>query len=527
MLYYYQMSIRDILRGKLNARLYNDQILNDLSNFLVSISKYEVHNPINLQEAIDSTVQEQTNITQPNKTLFGGNESSLPVTDGGSVERFEDIRFKITDTFAEYNTNTVMYGKKITPYAKLIIFNVIRYYNSKDISESGLKGRIIKYLNKLFKSEHLDYDILMRKFNAQTTECLLAYMLIAFQNNSLDLMLRTMYTFGRVLPMNKKSDWFDNYRLNAYGNVLNMVMWKKYDKPDVYTINSEPEVIDKSVSINFAKAVKYFVGSLRAFIIDEELYPNTITTSNIESLNNVVQYESSINKYDAVKRKHKQYKHNEMYGSKRFKDLKLKLGVIGGDIADIIAPREYKSKDINSNNKSAEDICDECYLHYPYFFGGAHGCDVFDLGYTLTIDEIKAFLNRYPSAHVGYILNTATYKSGKGEHWVALEFTKGSAKLICSQCSDFSCFKDGGKLRSAIRSAGFGEEYNSKKIQIDNYSCGSWSFCSLLELLRYGDIRKAVDAMGVNLTNFGKEIGKSSNSDLVRKKIVGFKEDLK
>ena len=424
----------------------------------------------------------------------------------------KEMNFKIQDTFVKYKTNNMLFGKVITPYAKKVIFEVIKYYNSKDIEgNTDLKRRIIKYLNKVFEDKQLNYDKLMQKFGAQTNECLLGYMLIAYQRQNLDLMLRTMYTFGRVLPLDYKTEWFDNYRLNAYGNVLNMVMWKKYDMNDVYTIDESPKPINKSVKIDFVKAIKYLVGSLRAFIIDKELYPNSSNMSGGGNSGNPSvneQMSSSIN-------------------SSSMQNVAFS-GVSGGDIEKILDPRDYHEfkNDGAKNeckNKSAEQICDECYEHYPFYFGGSHGCDVFSLGMTLTIPEIKTFLERYPSARVGYILNTSTYRSGKGEHWVAMEFTKGKAKLICSQQSDFSVFHDDGQLRSAIRSACMGEEWNNRVIQVDNENCGLYSVLSLLELLRFGNIDKAVDAIGVNMKNLGKDVGKPSNAELVREKLAGVK----
>lgn len=449
----HEFNIRDIMKNNLNKSIYNGLIKNNKLIYLKN-------------------------------NLINQDELQLGRMNGGNNDADNEMNFKIEDTFVKYNTNAMLFGKTITQYAKDIIFNVIKYYNSKDINGgTDLKRRIIKYLNKVFEDKELNYDKLMQKFNAQTNECLLAYMLIAYQNENLDLMLRTMYTFGRVLPLDYKTEWFDNYRLNAYGNVLNMVMWKKYDSNDVYTIDEEPKPINKSVQLPFNKVAKYMVGSLRAFIIDYELYPN--------------------------------------------KSGGLQKQLNGGDIEAIVSPNDYhKIKEMTNNggkNKTAEEICDECYMHYPFYFGGSHGCDVFSLGMTLTIREIKMFLDRYPSARVGYILNTATYRSGKGEHWVALEFTHGKAKLICSQQSDFSVFHDGGELRRSIHEICYGEEWNNRLIQIDNHACGCYSAIGLLQLLRFGQIDKAVDAIGVNMENLGKDVGKTSNVEIVIDKIAGTK----
>ena len=187
--------------------------------------------------------------------------------------------------------------------------------------------------------------------------------------------------------------------------------------------------------------------------------------------------------------------------------------------------KSMQGGDLEQITGGADDltIIDEAYKHYPFYFGGAHGCDVFDISnMSLSLNEITEFLNRYPSARVGYILNTATYKSGHGEHWVALELTHGKARLICSQQSDFSVFHDGGKLRNTLRSLGYGEEWNNKEIQTENYGCGTYAFISLMELLRFGNIDKAVNAIGVNMENLGKDVNKTSNVDIVREKLVGF-----
>lgn len=378
-----------------------------------------------------------------------------------------NLEFKIEDTYENYNTRTLLYGKELNTYYKNILFEVYKYYNYKDMSRDGSyvsterKQQIIKFLHKVFERKDLNYDKLMQCFGAKTHECLLAYMLIAFktETKNLDLILRCMYTYGRVLPFDSKNEWFDNYRLNNYGNPLNMVMWKKYDSEHIYTIDVyEPKPINSSVKLNFNDVIKFLVGSLRAFIINNNLYPGCVKRSSNAGEQN--------------------------------------------------------------RKLTAEQICDECYLHYPYYYGGAHGCDVFDIGLTLTLEEITKFLNRYPSARVGYILNTATYKSGKGEHWVALELTKGKAKMICSQQSDFTVFHDGGVLDSKLKRLLYGQEWNTKRLQNDSYNCGIFSSLALYEMLCHNsDIYASVEAIGENASNIKRGV----DIDDIREKLVGVK----
>ena len=129
-----------------------------------------------------------------NSNISGGNSISGGATTSNETNLMKEIQFEIKDTFVNYNTNSILLGKHINNYAKTVIFEVIKYYNNKHIDgNTDLKCRIIKYLNKVFSEKDLNYDKLMNKFNAQTTECLLGYMLLAFQNENLDLMLRTAY----------------------------------------------------------------------------------------------------------------------------------------------------------------------------------------------------------------------------------------------------------------------------------------------------------------------------------------------
>ncbi len=478
----------------------------------------------------------------------------------------------IKDSFEDYNTKALLVGKQTNDYYKNILFEIIKHYNdTTDVGNTPTKSQIIKYLHKVFTDKALNYDKLMKYFKAQSNECLLAYMLIAYKKDNLDLTLRAMYTFGRVLPMNTKQEWFDNYRLNNYGNPLNMVMWRKYDCNDVYTVSkSEPEPINESVEIFWEGACKFLVGTLREFIIDKNLYPHsggytnhdndveTMWRTNKQFMHNVGKVANkdvgkSVSKSANIIASHPSRTHNvgKSVNSTACND----VGKIASHLSrthnasstvsnttlnggsqctkqevinafrndgDIDTPKSLLTQSVRAlcarggsldsadytgssthNNNYYKHICDECYKHYPFYFGGAHGCDVFDIPeMSITLQDIKKFLDRYPSAVVGYILNTQTYSSGQGEHWVALVFTKGKAKLICSQQSDFTAFHDGGKLMQTLRSLGFGLEYNSKLIQKDDFNCGLYSALSLFEMLCNDcDILKSVNAIGVNGTN--------------------------
>lgn len=564
------MNIKEFMKLRINDQLYGNEWKNKAwcNSYVKSLQKlsstgdkfkYSVRgggDDTYINE--DETINGSANIV----SSYGKSSDST----GGETDLKNEIGFTIKDTFLNYNTKSMLFGTHITPYYAKLITEIVKYYNSRNIrGNTELKRSIISYIKRVIDKNGGDINFmkLMKAFNAQTVECLLAYLLIAFQHNRLDLILRTTYTFGRVLPLKYKTEWFDNYRLNAYGNVLNMVMWEKYDKPGIWTISEEPKPIDKSVKLNFGRVIKFLVGSLRAFIILNDLLPgsnnamtggsntNSIVHSGGEDhdMNNFnfdeLIDQSVVNENDNNNDEVQElpdfindetlhnYSIDEEYNYNDYNQVSESINNSvsneevtdgSGDCFDNLN-EDYENfvSLIKGGKMNNEEVCDMCYEHYPFFFGGAHGCDVFDIpNMGLSINEITKFLQRYPSARVGYILNTATYRSGRGQHWVALELTKGKAKLVCSQNSDFDVFEDGGVLRSSLSKNMYGMEHNDRSIQRDNYACGTYAFVSLMELLRFGDIKKAVDAIGVNMSNLGREIGKASSADKVRETIVGF-----
>lgn len=180
---------------------------------------------------------------------------------------------------------------------------------------------------------------------------------------------------------------------------------------------------------------------------------------------------------------------------------------------------------MNIDYNNYKQMCDECYKRFPCCFCGAHGCDVFDIpSMSINIAEIRQALNRYPSWHIQYVLNTATYASRSGIHWVALEFTDKFAKLICSQASNFGCFRDGGKIANELPKYGFNMIYNQSSVQTDGYNCGIFAPISLYMLLIYdGDIVRAVkEGIGKDGVNIhGTKTDPNVNIDVVRKKVIG------
>ena len=548
------MSIREYIKYKVNDQIYGSLWKNKswTQQYIKSFKEGDNDKPHGslFGGSVDDTNNEGEVINMNNASTDSNN---------GSVDLQTEIGFTIKDNFLQHNTKSMLFGRHITAYYAKIIVEVVKYYDSQNLKgNTELKQKIIKYVHKVIQEHpNLTFTDLLKAFNAQSVECLLAYLLIAYQTNKLDLILRTTYTYGRVLPLKCKTEWFDNYRLNAYGNVLNMVMYHKYDKPGIFTINDDAKPINQSVKLSFyPKVIKFLVGSLRAFIISSNLLPEqmgqNISGGNNASITNdstndntndahIVSGGVNIGQTDRDDHDMNDFDFNEI--------IDMEANSVNNDTLPEFVNNDtltsYNTDELSgfsgledsapddktvmdllhgaSKNLDDEKVCDICYQHYPFFYGGSHGCDVFDMdNMSLSIEEITQFLERYPSARVGYILNTATYRSGRGQHWVALELTHKKAKLVCSQQSNFSCFDDGGKLHSTLQRLGYGLEYNNKSIQRDDYACGTYAFISLMELLRFGDIQKAVENIGVNMSNLGKEIGKESSADKVRQTLVGW-----
>ena len=551
------MNIKELVKLQANETLYGKNWLNPSwrQSFMTSFQKYSKQD-FNMNGGAYPNIESVTS-----SPSYEQQQSAVDVA--SDIATSTDIlKFKIEDKFVTLDTKSMLYGQRISPYYTDIILAIMKYYNKQTdiVGNTELKRNIIKYIHEVFdKNPNITFQQVMKAFDSQTVECLLAYFLICYQTNRLDLILRTTYTFARVLPLKCKSEWFDNYRLNAYGNILNMVMYKEYDTPYIFTINDSPKPINKSVRLDFyPKIIKFLVGSLRAFIILNKLYPtnnnHTSTKQSIDS-SHEQEYDNSFDDGMAV------FDSETMSGgsfSSTIQTTKADHSLNETEFSDMFAsekdalnlPEFINEKTLNEYQISADDsfytnelvdpnsndvmrllkgsgmsdemVCDECYLHYPFFFGGSHGCDVFTIPQmSLSIDEITQFLERYPSARVGYILNIATYRSGNGQHWVALELTQGHAKLICSQKSDFSVFRDPA-LREALNRNNYKLEHNTKSIQRDDYACGAYAFVSLMELLRLGDIEKAVEAIGVNMGQLGKDVGKESSADRVRRVLTGW-----
>jgi hypothetical protein len=163
------------------------------------------------------------------------------------------------------------------------------------------------------------------------------------------------------------------------------------------------------------------------------------------------------------------------------------------------------------SHEEAVSKLDDLNEKYPYYTYQCHGCDVFDISdRSCSISDIKEFCDRYPNSIVGGILNTETYASGKGQHWVCLLFRDSTVYLMCSQAGDFSSFHDQGKLLKQLTQFGFGQKYNSETIQKDGSNCGLYStLFNLVSIIQLDKINNKT--IGQNM-NGGKLIRKHSET---------------
>jgi hypothetical protein len=366
---------------------------------------------------------------------------------------------------AENFKNKNLFRKELNEYDKKLITSIVKECVEENIrGESEYANDLLIHFKDLFQSNgKITYEDLMKTFSAENNDVMLAYLMLAFKKWDSNITLQLYYVYGRLSPLPQRNEWLDNFRLKALMQILALSKYGKDDTPYTYSIeNEKPLPINKNVSINFSKVARIIIGDLKRFIIKTRMYPFYSANKSETPLQNITD----------------------------------------------------------------EQLCDDCYKYFPFYSGDSHGCDAFYNGMTLTIDEITEFLERYPSAILGYILNTATYASGRGEHWLALVFIKHNAIMLCSQASDFGVFHDNGRLRGDLERHGYGLAYNARNIQTDGYNCGLFSLLSLIMFVNNFCIKDSIDeAIKMTIDLIGKDAKKIEHGDIekLRDRLLGEK----
>lgn len=344
----------------------------------------------------------------------------------------------VKDTYINLKTRTLLHGNNgMSDGEKKIVFNVLQYLATKKKPIVYHKNQtdggdfISNDLKKIIKSSNT-YDEIKNKIDGcKTDECLMAHAILAFHIDPKSLLMLTTAIHTRVRPMldSGKDGWFDNFTLNSYLYQLTTFVYQDYDNND----NS--------------------------------------TYSIAKPKSNLINYKQRIdNPQDILFHLGNLYRCFKEFG---------------------IASKEEIYK---LNNNEAINKLDKLVEKYPYFTYQCHGCDVFNISdRCCTIKDIFQFCKRYPHTLVGGILNTETYASGKGQHWVCIMFRDSTVYLLCSQAGNFNSFNDNSEnnMISELIKYGFAQKYNTELIQKDNSNCGLYStLFNLVAIMQLDEINK-------------------------------------
>lgn len=412
----------------------------------------------------------------------------------------------IKDTYANSDMKHFLYGKQVNEYQLFILISVLLYYDQrayggKTENNPNTKSIREKFHSALYSSVDIKncFTKLQNEFNCKSIECIFANALLAYNGDENDLLIRALNFSGRVLKLNSKTEWLDNWRINAFGTCLSTIMWSKYDSANDFTVQRKFIPINSSVKINFDSFIKFCVNPLREFIIRMNVYPSDKIPVNIKEILSIM-------------------------NSKQFMD------------------------------KTKEEIADLCYNHFVYSYIGSHGCNALIdspdrdpelYQWTATIPEIKLFLKRYPAMIFGGVFNTSPYGKA-GQHWMTVMFhnkygkqnlssTNNSdqrlyteAVLFCSQGSGWDAFDLSSEILKELRAGNpVPTNYNQEYLQTgDGYSCGNFSIVSnFLMILNNMDINKTATDIGKNGKNLGDLVGKHGEIDIysMRRALFGTK----
>ena len=366
----------------------------------------------------------------------------------------------VNDTYVDLQTRTLLHDHNgMTKDEKEKTFKVLKYLATQKkplINNVDIFAGADKLRSEFTKcvNESESYDDLKNKIRGcSTDECLMAHAILSFHIEPKSLLMITTSIHTRAKPLNEgKNAWFDNFTLNSYLYQLSTFVYSDYDN------NTDSSIFSITKPKN--------------------LINKNYSLSNPQSL---------------------LYNLGNLYRT-----------FINFEIGS-------KEEIYKLNNGEATKKLDELVEKYPYFTYQCHGCDCFDINSkTCTLKDIREFTNRYPNTLVGGILNTETYRSGRGQHWMALLFLNGTAYLFCSQGSNFTSFHDNSNLVKQLNSLGFAELYNPQTIQKDNSNCGLFSVLSNLSAIENLDrLNSNLNLSGkdrmLDVTEIVKDIGTNAN----------------
>ena len=431
------------------------------------------------------------------------------------------------DDFNNYNTCTILGSKQPTNLEKERIFKVIEH-----IATTSVPNIAVEYSNK-FHNMIIEivkknipyvekYDQLKSQITGcETNECLLMHVAKTYGLTPKSLLMETIAIHSRIKKLDHKDAWFDNFSLNSFLLQLTTIVYSEYDKSN-----------DKFVkSITFDDSRNNMSGGDYDEIDDYEEIRSMIYNLELNciKLNKTNGLTGGSTKSSASKSTSKSIIGSNIAPTSKINNsvkltnptqLLFHLGNNYRTFIEFGIPADR----VNDNAKAIE-MLDKLNEKYPYYTGCTHGCDVFTPDFrdkSVSICDIHEFCQRYPCSIVGYILNTKTYRSGKGQHWMALIFKGNNVYLICSQASGFNAFEEK-TLEQDLEKCGFVKEWNTKTIQIDHSSCGLYSVLSNLSFIMNGggrrnpDIKKIVDMIGKEAKGINDE-----GIYTIKQKLAGF-----
>ena len=466
------------------------------------------------------------------------------------------------DDFNNYNTCTILGSKQPTNLEKERIFKVIEYIATSSVPNIAIPNSNVMH-NLIIESIRQDmtniekYDYLKSKIEGcETNECLLMHVARTYGLTPKSLLMETIAIHSRIKKLDHKDAWFDNFSLNSFLLQLTTIVYSEYDKnvdPFVKSLTFNPNINQ----IPHAQLIKSNSESVTKK--SKPKYKKSPTLSGGDVVN-MIQYNDS-NEDDEIEQEIINMRNLIYTLETKSKFRKIKHSLIGGELSNSTnlegGANPGSSNLINESvkltnplqllmhlgnnyrcfiefglpadkvvdNEKAIKLLDALNSKYPYYTGCTHGCDVFTSDFrekSVSIADIHEFCQRYPYSIVGYILNTKTYKSGRGQHWMALIFKHNTAYLICSQGSGFNAFEEK-TLERDLEECGFSKEWNPKTIQIDHSSCGMYSVLSNLSfIMNGGGNRKPIIKDIVNM--IGEE-AKGINAEgiySIKQKLAGF-----
>lgn len=402
------------------------------------------------------------------------------------------------DSFSTYNTKNILYGNYIIPPNDLIKGIIVAVIKSYTIDAKGYNtNEWGKLFNELYENNYAySYNDLASKIQSldnnnkqPSAEYIMAAAMYGYKDFDSELLTRCLNTFCRPVKLSGREEWLDNWSLNGPGNALNFVFWGDYDSKDVVAIHKRKSNIQSAAKTN-------------TIVMNAKQEGAGNNNKKVHRKNNLLITQNDI--------------------KDTFEGNQYVLKIVGVFRAFLICNGLIPGikKDDIKNEYSADDIVTACVEHFPFYYLGCGGCDMFEGTYAADIETISSFLTRFPHVTLGSIINVSTFRSNDGgSHWMGLHFKDGKASLMCPQASSWDILADHGELKRRLINSGFSLENNLVCCQHDRCNCGVYSFLFLfMMLVKDGNMKEAIKQVGVNANNLYNN-GENNRSDMLIYKV--------